>query len=119
MPYCRLETNITVTEPMKEKFSKLATLLEKAIGKPEGTIMFNIVDQSFMFFVNSRTPVAYLSFSSIDLSKDSIDDLSKLICEFLESVCQIKPDRVYIDFNSVRAEFWGWNGKSFPKDVFE
>jgi hypothetical protein len=40
-------------------------------------------------------------------------ELSRLLCEWVESELGVAQQRIYINFADVPASLWGWNGETF------
>ena len=52
-----------------------------------------------------------LEIKSIGSLKPS--EIAKPLCDFVCKKLDIPIDKIYICFDDVPGEFWGWNGKTF------
>lgn len=114
MPYFSIKTNIKLNDSETETFlEKASAFSSKILDKPEQYIMVAVDPHVPMIFNKSASPAAYIELKSIGLQKDKTENLSKKICEFLESELEILPDRVYIDFCNINGSMFGWNKTTF------
>ncbi len=115
MPYLNIQTNLTI-----ENEAELETLLQKSssltaelLGKPEEFMMVALKDEVPMLFAGSSEPTAYLELKSIGLNPDKTKELSKALCELIETQLEIPSARIYVKFNDAQRSMWGWKGDTF------
>lgn len=114
MPYLKIETNKRLDEAaaqalLKKSSAVTATLL----GKPEKWIMVSICPGAAMMFDGSTELSAYVELKSISLTQEACGELSKSLCDFLNTALGISPERVYIEFWNINGKMFGWNGGTF------
>ncbi len=114
MPYLKLTTNIAISKEQSPKLlSQFSQLLAKETGKPERYVMVELTGDKDMLFGGSSEPLAYVECKSIGLSAQQAKSLSAAIPQLLAGELQLSAERIYIEFSSCPAEFWGWNGSTF------
>ena len=72
--------------------------------------MTKLEDEASIYF-NDESPSCYFSIKSIGSLTPS--KMVKPICSFVHEKIGIPIDKIYIYFEDVPAEMWGWNGKTF------
>jgi len=118
MPYLKIQTNITLNDSFKKDFLiKCSNLLVDKLHKPERTVMVVFEEQQTMFYAGSYNPVAFLELKSIGLLETQTQNLSQSLCNLIELELEISPDRIYIEFDTISASMWGWNGTTFKVDL--
>ncbi len=112
MPLLEITTNINIenTQAIALKASKLTAEL---LGKPESYVMVKIHPKQILSFGGHNDPAAHIKLKSLGLIEDNTADYSAKICEFINSVLNIRSDRIYIEFSSPERHMWGWDGKTF------
>ena len=113
MPLLQITSNIPLSDP--EKNNALQTLSKAAaelLGKSEDYVMTSWVSAK-MTMAGTDAPAVYLSFQSIRLPQESTSALSKELCERISLTVDVRPERIYINFQDVSPSLWGWNGKTF------
>lgn len=114
MPYLKLNTNISINEDQTPQLLRqLSQLIASETGKPERYVMAEVAEKKPMIFAGAADPLAFLECKSIGLSGRQAKSLSSSLCQLLNKQLGIPPDRVYIEFSSCPAEYWGWNGSTF------
>ena len=116
MPYLKIQTTAasnSSTASTQNFLKKTSRLVAKELSKPEDYVMVSLEPSSAMLFAGSAEPTAFLELRGIGLPVKKTGDLSRLLCELVESELRIPKDRVYINFAVVPAELWGWNGETF------
>jgi hypothetical protein len=58
-------------------------------------------------------PAAFAELRGIGLPVSKTGELSRLICELIESGLGVPRQRIYINFADIPASQWGWNGQTF------
>jgi phenylpyruvate tautomerase len=114
MPYLAVRTN-QVVEPEKYTaiLQKASRLVAETLGKPEEYVMVTLETSARILFAGQSEPAAFVEWRAIGLPTGRTDELARLLCAFLQSELDIPADRVFINFNDVPANLWGWNGGTF------
>ena len=114
MPYLKLSTNVSISEPQsRQLLTKLSQLMASETGKSERYVMIEVVGEKAMSFSDNSEPLAYLECKSIGLTPEQAKSLSSSLCNTLKNSLQLAPDRIYIEFSNCPADMWGWNGSTF------
>lgn len=114
MPLLRLETTVVVPD---EKRQTLLTALSRAvaetIGKPEQYVMVSI-SQAGILMSGKAGDAAFVDVRGIGgLTGDVNERLSQQVCKLLKDSLGVASNRVYLNFTSLEAANWGWDGKTF------
>jgi len=114
MPLVRLETNVELNkEQTTQLMKKLSTIISSETGKSEKYVMVTAAP-THMIMGGAVNLAAFVGVYSIGgLTKTVNEDISRNICALLENDCDIQPEHVYISFNDVAGENWGWNNATF------
>ena len=109
MPFINITTSAKVEDKNKllEEISKLISSLTK---KSKKFVMAKLEDESKLFF-NDNVPCCYLEIKSIGSLNPSL--MAEPLCSFVHEKIDIPIDKIYICFEAVPAEMWGWNGRTF------
>ena len=114
MPYLKIRTNKSTDDKAGQTLlMKASRLVAKELSKPEEYVMVSLEPPSAMLFAGRAGPTAFLELRAIGLPAQKTNDLSRLLCELVESELGIPRDRVFINFSDVPANLWGWNGETF------
>lgn len=114
MPYLTIQTNQAFSQEEQSRLIKAASsLVSSILGKPETYVMVAIMPPVPMLFAGKDDPAAYLELKSISLPVDKTRDLSKDLCELIETRTGINKSRIYIEFSDAPRAMWGWNGATF------
>ncbi len=114
MPYLSLQTNITLSNDEQSTLLQSSSkLVADLLGKPEKYVMVTIEPTKPMLFSGSEAPAAYIELKSIGLPNDKTSELSKHLCNLLNTVYSIDKDRIYIEFVDAQRNMWGWNSSTF------
>lgn len=114
MPFLKLTSNAVIGEPLcRQLIEALSKTLAAATGKPERYVMVEVSSGHCMLFAGNDQPLAYLECKSIGLTTVQAKALSASLPPLLTQFLGIGAERVYIEFSSCPAEFWGWNGSTF------
>ena len=109
MPFINISTSVNVED--KNKFlEEISFLISSLTNKSKKFVMAKLEDDSKLFF-EDESPCCYLEIKSIGSLNTS--DMAKAICSFVHHKIAIPLDKIYICFEDVPAEMWGWNGKTF------
>lgn len=113
MPYINCITNIKVSDSDILK-SELAKALDLVANKGEKWLMVSVQSEKNLFFQGNDSPAAFIEIKYIGTFSSEIKTkLTEAFGKILEKYEKIPFDRIYINFNSVKAENWGWNGNLF------
>ena len=111
MPFIQINTSsksVVDNDLLQKEISKLIADLT---GKPESYVMTMIKSNSKMTFAGSDEPCCFIKLQSIGSLNPS--SMSKSLCELIESKTNIHTNRIYIEFNDVKAANWGFNSSTF------
>ena len=72
--------------------------------------MAKLEDQAKLVFDNGSS-CCFLEIKSIGSLNPR--EMSKPLCSFIHEKIGIPIDKIYICFEDVPAEMWGWNGRTF------
>ena len=110
MPLLKLTTNLKTLD--KTNLSqRLSQEMSTLTGKPERYIMIIIDNTVDMYFDTSEDIVAYLDVKSIGSLNPG--EISKRLCAVIEQETQIKPSRIYLNFEDIKPSMWGFNSSTF------
>jgi phenylpyruvate tautomerase PptA (4-oxalocrotonate tautomerase family) len=114
MPYLKIQANKGLDEKASQAFLKKASkLVAQQLSKPEDYVMVSLEPPSAMLFAGSSEPTAFLELRALGLPAKKTGELSRLLCELVESELSVQKDRVFINFMDFPASMWGWNGETF------
>jgi phenylpyruvate tautomerase PptA (4-oxalocrotonate tautomerase family) len=114
MPYLKIQTNKSIADEAEQPFlQKASRLVAKELSKPEDYVMVRLEPPGAMLFAGSAEPAAFLELRAIGLPAKKANELSRRLCDLVESELGIPKDRVFINFADVSANLWGWNGDTF------
>ena len=109
MPFINISTSAKVKDKNK-LLEEISILISSLTNKPKRFVMAKLEDDSKLFFDN-YTPCCYLEIKSIGSLNPS--EITKPICSFVFEKIGVPIDKIYICFENVHAEMWGWNGRTF------
>ena len=111
MPFIQINTSTksVVDNGLLQK--EISKMVADLTGKPEGYVMTMIQSNSQMTFAGSDEPCCFIKLKSIGSLTPS--SMSKSLCELIASKTNIQANRIYIEFNDVKASDWGFNGSIF------
>ena len=114
MPYLKIQTSKSIDEKAGEALLKKASrLVAKELSKPEDYVMVSFEPAGAMLFAGSAEPAAFLELRAIGLPAKKTGDLSRVLCELVESELGIAKERVFINYTDFPPNMWGWNGETF------
>ena len=109
MPFINIYTSVKVED--KNKFlDETLILISSLTNKSKKFVMAKLEDESKLVF-DDESPCCYLEIKSIGSLNPS--EMAKTICSFVHEKIGIPIDKIYISFEDVPAEMWGWNGRTF------
>ena len=109
MPFINIKTSEKV-DNKKKLLEEIIILISSLTKKSKKFVMAKIDDNSEMYF-EDESPCCYLELKSIGSLSPS--EMAKPICNFIYEKIGIPIDKIYICFEDVPAEMWGWNGRTF------
>ena len=109
MPFINISTSAKVKDKNK-LLEEISILISSLTNKPKRFVMAKLEDDSKLFFDN-YTPCCYLEIKSIGSLNPS--EITQPICSFVFEKIGVPMDKIYICFEDVPAEMWGWNGRTF------
>ena len=114
MPLLRLSTSASISDADKEELlGELSKITANAIGKPE-TYMMVTLSQEMLCMSGQVGPAAFADIRSIGgLSGEVNRGISSQVCSLLKDKLGIPANRVYLNFTSLDAVNWGWDGRTF------
>ena len=89
----------------------ISRMVADLTAKPENYVMTMIQSETKMTFAGSDEPCCFIKLKSIGSLNPS--EMSKSLCELIESKTNIKTNRIYIEFIDVKASNWGFNNSTF------
>lgn len=114
MPLLKIQTNVTLdANAGKALVAEASRTVATLLGKPERYVMVSLEPNATMAFGGSASPLAYLELKSIGLPQGRTTDLSKALCDLVNTKLGVPADRVYIEFADAKGALWGWNGGTF------
>jgi phenylpyruvate tautomerase len=114
MPYLKIQTSKPIDAKASEAFLKKASqLVAKELSKPEDYVMVSLEPAGAMLFAGSTEPSAFLELRALGLPVKKTGDLSRVLCELMETELGVPKDRIFINFADYPANLWGWNGETF------
>ena len=109
MPFIKISTSAKVED--KNKFlEEISILISSLTNKSKNFVMAKLEDESKLFFAD-QSHCCFLEIKSIGSLNPP--KMTKTICNFVYEKIGIPIDKIYIYFEDVPAEMWGWNGKTF------
>ena len=111
MPVINLVTSLEKVEKEEELLMELSRTLARLTGKPESYVMTSIQTKVSMTFSGTSEPSCYVEIKSIG----AIDppSMSSIFCKLIANKTNISESRIYLKFDDVSPDLWGWNGKTF------
>jgi phenylpyruvate tautomerase len=114
MPLLKIQTNAAIDNQKSQPLLKnVSQRIAAALNKPEQYMMVSLEADLPMLFAGTGEPTAFVELKAIGLPTAKTGELSRLLCEWVESKLGVTQQRIYINFADVPANLWGWNGKTF------
>ena len=110
MPLLTISTSASIHNK-KELLEKSAQLVSSLTNKPKKFVMVKIEKSPDIYFCEDHSPSCYIEFKSIGSLEPS--NFAKSISKFISLEMGIPIEKIYINFEDVKASLWGWNGKTF------
>ena len=109
MPFINISTSAKI-EDKNKILEEISILISSLTKKSKKFVMAKLEDESKLFF-NDESHCCFLELKSIGSLNPS--QMAKPICNFIHEKIGIPIDKIYICFDDVPAEMWGWNGRTF------
>ncbi len=91
----------------------LSAVVAETIGKPEQYVMV-VASRADILMSGKDGAAAYAELKSIGgLGRVVNHELTMKICILLNDHLGIAADRVYVTFQSIEPDHWGWNSSTF------
>ena len=111
VPLINLRTSLKAVEDADALLKRLSSLLARQTGKPEAYVMALLDTNVPMTFAGTSDPSAYVEIKSIGALTPPA--MTAACSALISEHTGIPIDRIYIGFEDVRADAWGWNGTTF------
>lgn len=114
MPYIKVSTTTTVSEPkMEEVKSALGQAIAVIPGKSERYLMVEISDNHHLWLQGKNDqPLAFVEVNILGKStRSAYEALTAEICKILQNILAIPGSGVYVKYSEI--EHWGFNGSNF------
>ncbi len=110
MPMLSLKCTQEISDDLKRE---LSAAVAETLGKPEQYVMV-VVEKASMLMSGEKGDAAYVEVKSIGGLNGTVNaTLTKKICSLLHDLLLIPSERIYVTFQSVERDYWGWNGSMF------
>lgn len=106
--------NVKCSKPLPaELLAELSSAVAETIGKPEKYVMV-VAENADLLMSGDQRDAAYAEVKSIGgLDRVVNHELTIKICVLFNDHLGIASDRVYVTFQSMAADHWGWNQSIF------
>ena len=111
MPLIKVVTSLPLIENSEKFLTELSMELSNLTGKPESYIMTLLETNIQMTFAGSSQPSCFVEIKSIGSLKPPL--MTKSFCKIISNFTKIPSERIYISFEDVRPENWGFNERTF------
>ncbi len=111
MPLINLKVSSSKIDNANQLLKDLSKELAGLTKKPERYVMTILQTDVPMLFGGTSDPCCYVEVKSIGALTPS--EMSKSLCNLIESKAKIPADRIYISFEDVPPSLWGFNGQTF------
>ncbi|MDZ8119547.1 phenylpyruvate tautomerase MIF-related protein [Pontiella agarivorans] len=96
-----------------ELLPELSGLIADGMGKPEQYIMV-VAEKTTVMMSGVEGDAAFAEVKSLGGLNATVNRaISEDLCELLHKQLGIPPERIYINFQSLERDHWGWNGSTF------
>lgn len=111
MPLINVRTSLPAVDDATALLQELSAALAEQSGKPESYVMTLLQTAVPMTFAGSSDPCAYVEIKSIGSLKPQA--MTATFCQLISARTGIPANRIYVAFEDVKANSWGWNGRTF------
>jgi len=114
MPLLKIDSTVTLSEEVRKSLLvALSRATAETLGKPGQYVMVTF-GHAAALMSGKGGEAAFVDVRSIGgLNSEVNRKLSQKICQLLQEVLGISPERVYLNFTDVKGVNWGWNGDTF------
>ncbi|MDF7825890.1 phenylpyruvate tautomerase MIF-related protein [Pontiellaceae bacterium B12227] len=110
MPMINLKSSCEIPADLLKGISEM---IAESIGKPEQYVMV-VSDQADMMMSGTAGDAAYAEVKSLGgLGRMVNHEITMKLCVLLNDHLGIPGDRIYVTFQSLERDHWGWNGSTF------
>lgn len=93
--------------------SEISAMVALAIGKPEKYVMV-VSSKADMVMSGTAGDAAYAEVKSLGGLDGTVNhEITMKLCILLNDHLGIPGDRIYVTFESLERDHWGWNGSTF------
>jgi phenylpyruvate tautomerase len=110
MPMINLKSSCEVPADLLKDISEMIAI---TIGKPEQYVMV-VADKVELVMSGAAGDAVYAEVKSIGgLNRAVNHEITMKLCVLLSDHLGIPGDRIYVTFQSLERDHWGWNGSTF------
>lgn len=110
MPMIQLKSSAGIPRAL---LSEISTMVAETIGKPERYVMV-VASEADMMMSGTVGDAVYADVKSLGgLGRQVNHELTMKLCVLLNDHLGIPGDRIYVTFQSLKPDHWGWNGSMF------
>ena len=116
MPLLDIRLSVAVDQQSEKAIlSGASKSVSEVTGKGEKFILV-LLSRCTGMMNGSDDPVAFIDVRGIGGLYDSTNErISDALCRLLKERAGIAPDRIYLNFASIKGYNWGWNHKTFRR----
>ncbi len=111
MPLVNVKSSIEIKDKTDDLLKKLSSKISNLTGKPEKYVMVVIESNLRMMFGGSKEGCCFIEIKSIGSLEPT--KISDELCNLINNEIGIKNDRIYINFEDVQPNMWGYNNSTF------
>ena len=109
MPFVNISTSVKI-EDKNQLLLDVSTFISSLTNKSKKFVMARLEDDAKLYF-DDESPCCYIEIKSIGSLNPT--KMAVSICGFMQEKIGIPKDKIYINFQDVPPEMWGWNGRTF------
>lgn len=110
MPMINLKSSIVIPQDL---LNEISSMVAETVGKPEQYVMV-VSSLAAMMMSGEAGNAVYAEVKSLGgLSRQVNHELTMKLCVLLNDHLGIPGDRIYVTFESLERDHWGWNGSIF------
>ena len=110
MPMIHLTCSKEIPDDLLDEIS---SLVAETIGKPEKYVMV-AASRAAMRMSGTDGAAVYAEVKSLGgLDRVVNHEITMKLCVLFSDHMEIPPERVYVTFQSLERDYWGWNGTTF------
>ena len=111
MPLIKITLGKISEEREQALLSELSREVAVLTNKPEKYVMVISNSSQNIIFGGSESDSCFVELKSIGAIEPK--SMTRSISKVIEKYCSIPVDRIYINFEDVKASNWGWNNSTF------